>query len=53
MVGNHEEFSNDITLENLNCSVYTKFYWVCTYLCRKSNEGICFEVVNLAFSIFL
>ena len=32
MADNHEEFSNDITLENLTCSV--QIYWGCTYLCR-------------------
>ena len=37
MTNNHEEYSNDITLENLKCSV--QIYWDCTYLCRKSNEG--------------
>ena len=34
---------NDITLENLKCSV--DIYWGCTDLCRKSNEGTCFAVV--------
>ena len=37
MTSNHEEYSNDITLENLKCSV--QIYWGFTYLCRKSNEG--------------
>ena len=37
MTSNHEEYSNDITLENLKCSV--QIYWGCTYLCRKSNKG--------------
>ena len=51
MTSNHEEFNNDITLENLKCSV--KIYWGCTYLCRKSNEGTCFEAIKLPFSNFL
>ena len=51
-MSNHEEYCNDITLENLQCSV--QIYWgYCTYLCRKSNEGTCFEVINLALSNFL
>ena len=37
MTSNHEEYSNDITLENLKRSI--KIYWGCTYLCRKSNKG--------------
>ena len=37
MTSNHEEYSNDITLGNLKCSV--QIYWDCTYLCRKSNKG--------------
>ena len=37
MTYNHEEYSYDITLENLKCSV--QIYWGSTYLCRKSNEG--------------
>ena len=37
MTSNHEEYSNDITLENLKCSV--QIYWGCMYICRKSNEG--------------
>ena len=51
MADNHEEFSNDITLENLTCSV--QIYWGCTYLCRKSSKGTSFEVASLAFSNFL
>ena len=51
MTNNNEECSNDITLENLTCSV--QIYRGCTYLYRKSNEGTCFEVVSLAFSNFL
>ena len=37
MTSNHEEYSIDITLENLKCSV--EMYWCFTYLCRKTNEG--------------
>ena len=37
MTNNHDEYSNDITLENLKCSV--QFSWGFTYVCRKSNEG--------------
>ena len=37
MVSNHEDYSNDITLDNLKYSV--KIWWGCTYLSRKSNEG--------------
>ena len=36
MASNHEEYCNDITLENLKQSV--QIYWGCTYLYRKSNE---------------
>ena len=50
MTSNHEEYINDITVENLKCSV--QLYWGCTYLCRKYNEGTCFEVVSLAVSNF-
>ena len=38
MTSNHEEYSNDITLENLKCSV--QIYWGCTYLFSESNKGI-------------
>ena len=51
MKSNHEKYNNDITLENLKCSV--QIYWGCTCLCRKNSEGTCFEVVSLAFSNFL
>ena len=57
MTSNHEEYSNDITLEILKCSV--QIYWVSTYLCRKSDERNSFEVVSnlvlleLAFSNLL
>ena len=51
MADHHEECSNDITLENLTCSV--QIYWGCTYLYKKSSEGASFEVVSLAFSNFL
>ena len=37
MTSNHEEYSNDIILEKLKCSV--QIYLGFTYLCRKSNEG--------------
>ena len=37
MTSNHEEYSNDITLENLRYSV--QIFGGSTYLCRKSNEG--------------
>ena len=37
MTSSHEEYSNDIALENLNCSV--QMYWDSTYLYRKSSEG--------------
>ena len=36
MTSNQEEYRNDITLENLKCSVHV--YWGCTYLCRKGNK---------------
>ena len=51
MTNNHEECSNDITLENLKRSVQT--YWSCTYLCRKNSKGTYFEVDSLAFTNFL
>ena len=51
MSSNHEEYSNDITVENLKCSI--QIYWDCTYFCRKSNKRTYFEVINLAFSNFL
>ena len=50
MADHREECSNDITLENLTCSV--QIYWGCTYLCRKGSEGTSFEVVSFAFSNF-
>ena len=37
MASNYEEYSNDITLESLKCSI--QIYWSLTYLCRKSDEG--------------
>ena len=37
MTSNHEDYSNDKTLENLKCSV--QIYRGCTYFCRKSNKG--------------
>ena len=51
MTNNHEEWSSDINLDNLKCSV--QIYWGCTYLHRESSEGTCFGVVSLAFSNFL
>ena len=51
MAAHCEECNNDITWQNLTCSV--KIYWGCTYLCTKSSEGTSFEVVSLAFSNFL
>ena len=36
MTSNHEEYSHDITLENLKCPV--QIHGGCTYLCKKSNE---------------
>ena len=51
MTSNHEEYGNDITFENLKCSLQK--YWDCAYLCRKSNKGTCLEVIDLAFSNFL
>ena len=42
MTSNHEEYSNDITFKNLKGSIQK--YWGCAYLCKKSNEGTCFEV---------
>ena len=42
MTNNHEECSNDITLENLACSVQIDNYIGCTYLSRKSSEETCF-----------
>ena len=53
MTNNHEECSNDRTLKNLTCSVQMHNCRGCTYLCRKSREGTCFEVVSLAFSNFI
>ena len=52
MVHNYEECSNDITLENLKCSVQIYVIFECN-LCRKSSKGTCFEVVSLAFSNIL
>ena len=37
MTSNHEEYSNDLNLENLKFSV--QIYGGCNYLCRKSNEA--------------
>ena len=37
MTSNHEEYSIDITLENLKCLI--QIYRGFTNLCRKSNEG--------------
>ena len=37
MTSNHEEYSIDITLESLKCSV--QIYRSFTYLCGKINEG--------------
>ena len=51
MADHREEYSNDITLENLTSLV--QIYWGCTYLYRKSSKGTPFEVVSLAFSNFL
>ena len=53
MADHREECSNDITLENLTCSVQIYNYRSCTYLCRKSSKVTCFEVVGLVFSKFL
>ena len=39
MTNNHEECSNNISLENLACSVQICNNRGCTYLCRKSSEG--------------
>ena len=36
MTSNHKEYSDDITLENLKCSL--QIYRGFTYLSRKSNE---------------
>ena len=36
MTSNHEEYSNGMTLENLECSVQIR--WGFTYLRRGSNE---------------
>ena len=52
MTSNHEENSNDsYNFEKFKMSI--QFYWGYTYLCRKIDEGTCFEVINLAFSSFL
>ena len=51
MENNHEECSNDITLENLKFE-YKLTEFVCN-LCRKSSNGTRSEVVSLAFSNFL
>ena len=53
MADHREECSNDITLENLTCSVQIYNYRGCTYLCRKSSAETCFEVVSWAFSNIL
>ena len=53
MTNNYQECSNDITGEDLTGSVQIYNYRGCTYLCRKSSEGTCFEVVSLASSHFL
>ena len=37
MTSSHEEYSNDITLENLKYSA--QICWGCKYFCRESNEG--------------
>ena len=37
MASNHEEYSNDITLEKFKYSL--QICWGCTYLFRKTNEG--------------
>ena len=37
MTSNHEEYSNDKTIENLKYSVH--ICWNYRYLCRESNEG--------------
>ena len=51
MTSNHEEYSSDITCENLKGSVQK--YWGFVYLCRKvPKEETCFEVIDLAFSNF-
>ena len=44
-ISNSEEYSNNITLENLKCSVQIHSDYV--YLCSKGNKGTCFEVINL------
>ena len=51
MENNHEECSNDITLENLKFE-YKLTEFVCN-LCRKSSNGTRSEAVTLAFNNFL
>ena len=53
MTNNHEECSNDITLQNLTCSVQIYNYRGYKYLCRKSSKRKFFGVVSLAFSTLL
>ena len=48
MISYHEKYSNDITLENLKCSV--QIYWGCVRIfAEKVTKEL--EVINLAFSI--
>ena len=49
MISNHEEYSNDIGLENLN--VQNKFAQVLGVLAENVTKEL--EVIKLAFSIFL
>ena len=49
MENNHGEYTDDIALENLKCSV--QINWGFTYLCKKVTKEL--EVVKLAFCKFL
>ena len=49
MTCNHQEYNNDINLENLKCSV--QIYWGCTFFAEKLTKEL--EVIKLAFSNFL
>ena len=48
MTSNHEEYGNDITLENLKCSV--QIYEVAGIIAEKVTKEL--EVIKLAFSYF-
>ena len=49
MTSNHKEYGNDVTLENLKCSV--QIYEVAGIVAKKITKER--EVIKLAFSYFL